>query len=120
MLRVKGPSGPPPPPEAMPPEAMPPEQAPPEAMPPEMPQQPMTFKKVDPSIAVYRQPDDGPFKCANCDHYEEEGSCTIVDGPIDPEGICSIFTPMSQDESGPGEGETSPEQAQTPPELPPQ
>ena len=50
--------------------------------------------KVDPMIAVYRSPDQGPFKCGNCNFFLEEGACQIVAGQIDPEGLCNNFTAL--------------------------
>ena len=40
----------------------------------------------------------GPeYRCAGCVHYLEgpdgAGECEIVAGPIDPEGVCSLFDP---------------------------
>lgn len=49
--------------------------------------------KVDPSVARYMTSDDGPFICANCEHFTAEGDCQVVSGPIDPEGVCILFTP---------------------------
>ena len=50
--------------------------------------------KVDPLIAVYRSPDQGPFKCGNCNFFLEEGACQIVAGQIDPEGLCNNFSAL--------------------------
>lgn len=77
------------------------------------PAQAMSFKKVPQPIALYRGPDQGPFQCSNCDYYNDDKSCTIVDGEIDPEGICNVFTPISasaDDQGEPDEG-TTPEEA---------
>lgn len=65
-----------------------------------------TGAKVMPAIAVYMTPDLGPFMCGNCLHYDGQGGCAIVDGPIDPEGMCHIFTPGGEsapDEEAPAE-----------------
>ena len=102
MLRIKG-NAPPqlPPEEEMPPlpeEApLPEEEAPlPEEAPPPIN---MTLKKVDPAIALYKGSELGPFLCANCDYFnEEDSSCDLVDGPIDPEGVCNLFTPLAKAE----------------------
>lgn len=61
----------------------------------EVPTAPAKFSadKVDPRIARYMTSDMGPFICANCDHFTEEGECEVVSGPIDPEGVCILFTP---------------------------
>ena len=56
--------------------------------------------KVSPDVARYMTSDMGPFICAFCDHYRD-GSCEIVSGPIDPEGVCILFTPHKEaEESG--------------------
>lgn len=49
--------------------------------------------KVDPTVARYLTSDLGPFICANCEHFSGEGDCNVVSGPIDPEGVCILFTP---------------------------
>ena len=55
--------------------------------------------KVSPQVARYMSSDMGPFICANCNHFQQDGSCEVVSGPIDPEGVCILFTPP---ESGAG------------------
>jgi len=77
-------------PEAMP-EAAPEAMAESEAMPMEDPK--FSGDKVDPGIARYMTSDMGPFICANCDHFTGAGDCEVVSGPIDPEGVCILFTP---------------------------
>lgn len=89
-LRIGGPTKSP----ALPPE-LPTEEAP---LPPEEapPQFNMSIKKVDPAMVWYKTSDQGPFICSNCDYFEDEdGSCTLVDGPIDPEGVCNLYTPVA-------------------------
>lgn len=103
MLRVKQSGGEAPPPLPPPEEALPPEVEAPPAEPP-LPEEapgglstalPMSFQKLPQTVAVYRSPDQGPFQCANCDYWEQDGSCTLVDGAIDPEGFCNMFMPVS-------------------------
>jgi hypothetical protein len=50
--------------------------------------------EVNPLIAGYKGPEDGPFQCGNCVFYGRhgEGSCAIVAGPIDEGGLCNLFT----------------------------
>ena len=48
--------------------------------------------KVSPQIARYMSADQGPFICANCTHFRDDMSCQVVSGPIDPEGVCILFT----------------------------
>jgi hypothetical protein len=45
---------------------------------------------VDPTVARYLGPND---RCGSCVHFMEPGTCEIVAGPIDPMGVCSLFTP---------------------------
>jgi hypothetical protein len=59
---------------------------------------------VDPTVARYLGPND---RCGACVHFMEgarsssdlnstasnTGTCEIVAGPIDPMGVCSLFTP---------------------------
>lgn len=74
---------------------------------PEVPAGPkFSADKVDPMVARYMTSDMGPFVCQNCDHFTETGECEVVAGPIDPEGVCILFTRMPQ------------EQAEELPELP--
>lgn len=49
---------------------------------------------VDPIVARYTGPMD---MCATCIHYLEPNACAVVAGPIEPEGICSIYTPDTED-----------------------
>lgn len=91
----------------MSPEAQLPAAPPPDALPPKA-DVGMTFQKVAPAVAVYKTSDMGPFICSNCHYFEDDGSCTLVDGPIDPEGVCNMFTAI---EGEPGETPTQPEEA---------
>lgn len=61
--------------------------------------------KVSPQVARYMTSDMGPFICANCQHFQDDGSCEVVSGPIDPEGVCILFTPPDQLNEGMPEGE---------------
>ena len=48
--------------------------------------------QVDPMAARYFGPES---RCGGCVHFlagEMGGTCEIVAGPIDPEGVCSLFT----------------------------
>lgn len=82
-----------------------PEEAAPEPM-PEEPAMEMAppMGVVDPMIAGYKGPEMGPFMCANCQFYapnDEPGTCQIVAGPIEEQGVCNMFSPMQ----GPAEEE---------------
>lgn len=48
-------------------------------------------EKVPQPLAVYRGPDMGPFACGNCRHFDGQGGCGIVQGAIDPAGLCNLF-----------------------------
>lgn len=101
MLRIGNPKPPEQGQPPMPPGGMPPGPPPPELM-AQMeamgkPQAPKPSKfsadKANPKIVVYMDSSMGPFQCSNCMHFEEDGSCSVVAGPIDPGGICHVFTP---------------------------
>ena len=95
MLRIKGDTPPPPPieDESIAEESideLPVEEAPVEEMPTSLPA--IMGGLVDPSVARYFGPD---AMCGGCIHFtaaEGGGACEIVAGPIDPEGICSLYT----------------------------
>jgi hypothetical protein len=57
---------------------------------------------LDPQTAGYKTPDQGPFICRNCVHYGVggDGTCEIVSGPIDEEGVCNVFTSGKQQQPG--------------------
>lgn len=66
--------------------------------------------QADQSTVGYKGPEQGPFKCSNCVFYSDPGTCSVVSGDIDPDGVCNIFTSQGnqpQDES----------QTQIPPEA---
>ena len=44
----------------------------------------------DPS-ANYMGPDQGPFKCGNCEYFQAPNSCQKVQGPIESEGCCNLY-----------------------------
>lgn len=123
MLRISGGAPPPPPPpDADPPDAGPPPPpdptAPPDGAKPKH-QFNLSIKKVDPKIAVYMPPELGPFTCSNCENFDDgDGSCSIVDGPIDPQGMCHIYTPLAQSASA--DGPPPPDDGDGPPPMPPQ
>jgi len=40
--------------------------------------------------ARYRE-GEGTRRCANCSMYVEPNRCTLVKGPISPQGLCNYF-----------------------------
>jgi hypothetical protein len=85
-------------------EEMPAESMEPEAMMPEA-----SGGLVAPEAARYFGPES---RCEGCVHFlmAEMGSCEIVSGPIDPQGVCSLFTPDQMLEEAPlPDGEVMPE-----------
>lgn len=66
--------------------------------------------QTDPS-ANYMGPDQGPFKCSACEYFQQPSSCQKVDGVIDAEGCCNLFSKGDNDgdeaqvgSSGQGQG----------------
>lgn len=56
-------------------------------------------------------PEQGPFECERCLHWQDPNACQIVSGDIDPHGCCNLFAknPSSSEENedetqGPAEG----------------
>lgn len=73
----------------------------PESLEEGLPEEATAGGMVDPVIAGYKGPEQGPFACSNCIHFREDGSCEIIAGPVDPEGVCNLFTsaaPVQQEE----------------------
>lgn len=60
---------------------------------------------LDPMVAGYRGPEMGPFMCGNCIHFNGDGSCQILSGPVDEGGLCNVFTAIPQEEEMPMEEE---------------
>jgi hypothetical protein len=70
-----------------------------------------TGAMVSPEVARYTGPE---ARCQSCAHFMSPGSCEVVTGPIDPQGICCIYTPDHEDESTPDS--EAPESAPSPQE----
>jgi hypothetical protein len=51
--------------------------------------------KLTKVISGYLPPEDGPFECENCHYFKKPNSCEIVEGDIDAEGCCNLFTETS-------------------------
>jgi len=70
--------------------------------------------QVSPLISVYRSPEQGPFECQNCINWLEPNACEVVAGPIEPEGMCNLYTidgemPPEDDEEDDEESEEDPD-----------
>ena len=51
--------------------------------------------------AGYMGPENAPFKCSNCVHFQGEGNdCEVVEGPISAEGCCNEFEPAQSGVAG--------------------
>lgn len=37
-------------------------------------------------------PEAGPFECEHCHYFQQPNKCELVQGGIDPEGCCNLFT----------------------------
>jgi hypothetical protein len=67
--------------------------------------------------AGYATPENGPFECGNCVHFDGKSACDNpqvqqdpeVQGQVDPEGCCNLFRPAGgsgeDEEEGSGEDE---------------
>jgi hypothetical protein len=56
----------------------------------------------------YATPDNGPFECENCIHFQAPNQCDNpqvvtdpeVNGQVDPEGCCNLFSPAGKESEG--------------------
>lgn len=55
--------------------------------------------KLTKIVSGYLPPEDGPFECENCHYFNKGGKCELVEGNIDPEGCCNLYTPKDSDKS---------------------
>jgi hypothetical protein len=46
---------------------------------------------VDPAIAGYKGPEEGPFACGSCAYYMGDGRCVVLAAPVDEAGLCNLF-----------------------------
>jgi hypothetical protein len=49
--------------------------------------------KLPPSDAGYQATPRGKARCEVCVNYQAPSACKVVDGPISPNGWCSLFAP---------------------------
>lgn len=54
---------------------------------------------IDPESARYFGPES---RCQSCIHFMAPGSCEIVSGPIDPQGVCMLFLAGGAPDQGAG------------------
>ena len=40
---------------------------------------------------LYMSPEEGPFKCGNCEYFQAPNACQLVEGKIEAEGCCSLY-----------------------------
>jgi hypothetical protein len=52
--------------------------------------------KVSKESVEYEDQPDGGKRCGVCAHFMPPDACRFVEGPISPQGFCSLFTPASQ------------------------
>ncbi len=109
MLRIApGPQGP----MSSPPMPMPPSPPMPgDAATPDAPPGDQDSSKTPQHLVVYRGPDEGPFACGNCVHFDGQSSCEVVQGKVDPAGLCNIFMA--------GSGQPDPDAPAAPPDVTP-
>lgn len=108
MLRIstkKPKEAPLPPEEDVPVEEPTPEPETPPLIPEEDPAEPLAKPEGDytlpKAMVVYMPSEFGPFRCDNCCNFQPDGSCRMVEGPIDPGGCCNIYCPPNhEDEPG--------------------
>lgn len=59
----------------------------------EIPMEEPTGGVLDQITVNYLGPEMGPFSCGSCKFFTGNG-CQIVQGQIEADGICNVFTPM--------------------------
>jgi len=72
---------------------MPPEQMPPAAA-------GVRDVKISQTDAAYGPAYQAGQSCGNCVHFDGQGSCEIVDGPIDPTMVSDFFEPVQPSPTG--------------------
>lgn len=53
--------------------------------------------KLTKVVSGYLPPEDGPFECENCHYFSQPRDCELVEGTIDPEGCCNLYTSVDSD-----------------------
>jgi hypothetical protein len=52
----------------------------------------MAFIKLTKVISGYMPPEAGPFECEYCHYFSWRRACELVEGDIEPDGCCNLFT----------------------------
>jgi hypothetical protein len=52
--------------------------------------------KISKAAVAYQDRPQGDKRCEKCLQFQAPNSCKLVDGPINPQGFCRIFTPLRQ------------------------
>ena len=47
--------------------------------------------KVAQSVARYQDSPHGDERCDNCNYFEPPNACKLVEGPISPQGWCTLW-----------------------------
>jgi hypothetical protein len=48
--------------------------------------------KLTKLISGYMPPESGPFECEYCHYFDGKHDCELVEGDIEPDGCCNLFT----------------------------
>ena len=57
------------------------------------PRRAVAGSKLPPSDAGYQATPRGKARCELCVNWQAPSACKVVDGPISPNGWCSLFAP---------------------------
>jgi hypothetical protein len=52
--------------------------------------------KISEAAVGYQNHPNGDKECSRCMQFQPPNSCKMVDGAINPQGYCRIFTPIHQ------------------------
>jgi hypothetical protein len=52
--------------------------------------------KISKAAVGYQDHPQGDKRCEKCLQFEAPNACKLVDGPINPQGFCRIFSPSRQ------------------------
>lgn len=53
-------------------------------------------EKTSKLTVVYMGPENGPFRCGSCEYFSEPNACQKVEGIIQPEACCNLFSPKEK------------------------